>query len=262
MVRTLSLPLLIVHLLVAKCSCSSNAQCEVENPDVSNAREGLIQQVALQDHEVDEASLLQVSLADKTIRVVSRHVHTSHTRVSRTHRITLDCLHTPPISLPVALSLAVIIMGFIIALCWMLAGLVGKDARNVVQLDNPSLEMPSLCQKKPFVQCIEGLRTVVDAWIILGYMPNNANDHVPAWLQWVLNARGECGTRAAIQCMFVVSGFVLELGVDTGSFFGLRSGSAFVVRRIARIAPAYFASYLLAMFLLNWGYHNDAAHIT
>jgi peptidoglycan/LPS O-acetylase OafA/YrhL len=91
------------------------------------------------------------------------------------------------------------------------------------------------------VDCLRGLAGIAVVWFHL--TQGNPDPHFPLWLE-ALGRHGWLG----VEVFFVISGFVIPFVLHRSNY-RLRDYGAFVLRRIVRLDPPYFASILIAVAL-------------
>jgi peptidoglycan/LPS O-acetylase OafA/YrhL len=126
-------------------------------------------------------------------------------------------------------------------------------------------------EETPFVGALESLRGLAALMVAVGHsmmvLKVDAIDMVwarPIWTLPSLDAKLVklilmfANGGAAVSLFFVLSGVVLGLSLDNSKLSGVRWYSAFLVRRIFRIFPAYYGVVLFVLLFLFFGMTNPA----
>lgn len=92
------------------------------------------------------------------------------------------------------------------------------------------------------VDCLRGVAASAVVWFHL--TNGNPDFHAPAWLK----ATGRQGW-LGVEAFFVISGFVIPYALQRADY-RLRDYGAFLLRRIVRLDPPYFASIVIAVALV------------
>lgn len=139
-----------------------------------------------------------------------------------------------------ALVAMVVGMGIISGLCWLIAGRMMYIRRTAGQEVAPTSRVT-----RPNLDCLDGLRTTLIAYIVLFHLRYFLPQQVAPYFMtghW------------AVQYFFVLSGFVSFYIVE-GQFamFNKHRAAKFLVRRMVRLCPAYFVALLWTAILARLG---------
>mmetsp|Transcript_79861 Transcript_79861/g.151709 ORF Transcript_79861/g.151709 Transcript_79861/m.151709 type:complete len:545 (-) Transcript_79861:71-1705(-) len=140
-----------------------------------------------------------------------------------------------------ALVAMVVGMGIVSGLCWTIAGRMMSLRRSAGQ----EVVAPVSHVRRPNLDCLDGLRTVLIAYIVLFHLRFMLPQQVSPYFMtghW------------AVQFFFVLSGFVSFYSVE-GQFaaFNRHRAAKFLVRRMVRLCPAYFAALVWVGILARLG---------
>merc|ERR1719262_1668002 len=112
-----------------------------------------------------------------------------------------------------------------------MASRTNDDTANQIVLENPRLQNQVAARpKKPNLDVLDGMRTLLVTYVILMHYPKNipfglGNMVVMGW---------------PMQFFFVLSGFILYyVNEDKYERFGFGSGAKLVTRRLVRLIPLY-----------------------
>jgi peptidoglycan/LPS O-acetylase OafA/YrhL len=111
----------------------------------------------------------------------------------------------------------------------------------VLVTPSPHVLEPRDASRVTTVDCLRGLAASAVVWFHL--TQGNPDPHLPLWLR----ASGRHGW-LGVEVFFVISGFVIPFVLRRANY-RLKDYGPFVVRRIVRLDPPYFASILVAVGL-------------
>jgi len=132
------------------------------------------------------------------------------------------------------------------ALFWTLCGMIcimGVSCILVIGLPASTCAPEGERYSRVRVHFLDGLKVLMIAYVIIFHNCSGGDDPA-AWTQSTLAAH------ASMQVFFVLSGFMAGMTMNGVASFQLRSGTIYILSRLLRLVPAYYAS-MLAVFGLN-----------